>query len=59
MVMVQRWKKESYEGPVTHRVYYNDELVHEFSTDGDEESIRQILDINKKPYDSIEKLRVE
>ena len=54
MVMVQRWKKESYEGPVTHRVYYNDELVHEFSTDGDEESIKEILKINNKPFDSIQ-----
>ena len=56
MVNPKKWKKESYEGPVTHHIYYNDELVHTFMTDGDEESIKKILDINNFPYDTIKKL---
>ena len=53
MVKIQRWLKNGCDERVTYEVYYKENLVHTFMTDGDKASVQQFLDAHKKPYDCV------
>ena len=53
MVKIRRWLKKGCDERVTYEVYYKEDLVHTFMTDGDKASVQQFLDAHKKPYDCV------